>query len=201
MTRSKTIGTLAFVAAIAGAGMGLYLTFMTPEVSDDRWSYPQTATHFAWMQVGFMLQHIPLILGLLAATVAVGPSRVGRTGWFVGIAGMVALTVNEGLAILPRHQASDSALAGTIGALYGVGTLLIAVGLMIGGMGAVKAGIWRKAESWLLFLLGGWLLVPALPVLIFWSLEPSRIVLSMWMLLFAGLGWALVRRSSRVTDA
>lgn len=199
MSTRSAIGLATVVAGLAGVIMGLSLAFMTPEVADDRWSYPQTATHFTWMQLGFVIQHIPCIVALLAATVAVGRSRTGRISWYGGIAGMALLTVNEGFAIAARNQPSDSALATTIDSLYGVATLLIAIGLVAGGLAATRAGIWSKPESWLLVLLGAWLLVPTLPVLLIWPQETSRIVLSLWMVFFATLGVVITRRS-RVRD-
>ena len=194
--RLRGIGVAAVVAGVAGAVMGLFLAFMAPEVTDDRWSYPLTPTHFTWMQIGFVVQHIPCVLALLAATVAVGQTTKGRIAWYVGVAGMALLTMNEALAILARDEATASALAGTIGAIYGFCSLLIAIGLMVGGAAAVRAGIWGKPESWLLFILGAWMLVPAVPVLIIWPLEPSRIVLSIWVLLFAALGVVITRKDA-----
>lgn len=196
MTPARSIGIAAVVAGVVGAVMGLSLALMTPEVTEDRWSYPQSPTHFTWMQIGFVVQHIPCVLALVAATVAVGRSTTGRISWYVGIAGMALLTVNEGLAVVARNQATDSPLAATIGGIYGLGTLLTAIGLMVGGMAAVRARIWGRPAAWLLFFLGAWLLVPTLPVLIMWPLEPSRIVLSLWVLLFAALGVVIMRRSS-----
>jgi len=174
------------------------LAFIDPAVASDRWSYPQSPTAFAWTQSWFVVQHIPLILGLVAATPAIGASRVGRIGWFGGVAGMVILTVNEALAILPRNDGTDSSLVGAIEGIYGIGTLLIAVGLMIGGAAAVRARIWTKAEAWLLFALGAWLLVPTLPAL-FLSFLGARLTITGWMLLFALFGWVLMRKDSSVT--
>jgi hypothetical protein len=196
MTRRSLVGPAAVLASLAGVVMGLSLAFMSPEVAADRWSYPQTPTHFTWMQIGFVIQHIPCILALAAATCAVGRSRTGRIGWYVGIAGMALLTINEGLAITARDQASDSPLASIIGSLYGVGTLMIAIGLMVGGVAAIRARIWSKAEGFLMFALGAWLLVPTLPVLIIWPNEPSRIVLSLWVMGFGALGIVITRRAT-----
>lgn len=196
---TRTVGILGIGAGLLGAASGLYLAFMDPSVADDRWSYPQSPTAFAWTQSWFALQHLPLILGLAAATPAVGSSRAGRTGWYTGLVGMVLLTVNEALAVLARDDAADSSRAGVIGTIYGISTLLIAVGLMIGGAAAVRARVWAKAEAWLLFGLGAWLLVPTLPAL-FLSFVGARLAISGWMLLFAILGWVLVRKGSTTAD-
>ena len=197
MTSTKTLGVLCAGAALLGAASGLYLAFIDPAVASDRWSYPQSPTAFAWTQSWFVVQHIPLILGLVAATPAIGASRVGRIGWFGGVAGMVILTVNEALAILPRNDGTDSSLVGAIEGIYGIGTLLIAVGLMIGGAAAVRARLWTKAEAWLLFALGAWL-VATLPAL-FLSFLGARLAITGWMLLFALFGWVLMRKDSLVT--
>jgi hypothetical protein len=110
---------------------------------------------------------------------------------------MVILTVNEALAILPRNDGTDSSLVGAIEGIYGIGTLLIAVGLMIGGAAAVRARLWTKAEAWLLFALGAWL-VATLPAL-FLSFLGARLAITGWMLLFALFGWVLMRKDSLVT--
>lgn len=191
---SKLIGALCLVAALLGVASGLYLAFVDPAVADDRWSYPQSPTEFAWTQAWFVVQHIPLILGLVVARVAVGSSRVGRAGWWVGVAGMVLLTVNEALAILARDDAMDSSLASTIGGIYGAATLLVAVGLMVGGAAAIRAGVWERPEAWVLFVLGAWLLIPTMPALIL-SFVGARLAIAGWMLLFAVLGWVLMRKA------
>jgi hypothetical protein len=188
---------LCTVAALLGAVSGLVLAFMDPSVADDRWSYPQSAGAFAATQSWFVVQHIPLLLGLVAAVPAIGASRVGRWGWFVGCAGMVILTLTEALAILPRDEAADSSLVGTIEAIYGAGTLLIALGLMVGGAAAIRARVWSRFEAWVLFALGAWLIFPTLPMLSL-SFMGARLSITGWMLLFAVLGWVLVRRSSSV---
>lgn len=196
-SRIEWAGIACLVGSLLGAAGGTYLALRTPLVGDDMWTYPQRAGgEFATTQTLFAITHIGMILGLIALwwCGAVPPNRLGRIGHAVAVSGMVVLTINELLAIIPAGQARDSSTAGTIGAIYGIGTILIGLGLIAAGIAAVRDGLWSGWERWLPLVLGIWLFVPTMPAL-FIEGDVARLALTGWALLFAVLGWVLWHRN------
>jgi hypothetical protein len=208
-SRTELAGIACLVAGLFGAATAIYLAFRSPLVGEDMWTYPQRAGgEFATTQTIFALVHIGMILGLLALRWcgAVPATRLGRIGHVVAVAGMAGLAINELLAISAAGQASDSAAAGTIGAIYGFVTTMIGLGMIIAGIAVVRDGVWSGWQRWLPLVMGIWLFIPTMPAL-FVEGDVARIALGIWALLFALLGWVLWRgnptaasRETRSTD-
>jgi hypothetical protein len=188
-------GMACLAAGLLGAASGLYLALRTPLVSEDMWTYPQRAGgEYATTQSIFALVHIGMILGLLALRWcgAVPATRLGRIGHVMAVAGMAGLTVNEFLAISVAGQAADSTAAGRVGAIYGVVSIMIGLGMILAGIAVVRDGVWSGWRRWLPLVTGIWLFIPTMPAL-FLEGDVARISLGIWALLFALLGWALLR--------
>ena len=151
---------------------------------------------FAITQTLFAITHVGMILGLIAlrGCGAVPPGRLGRVGLLVAVSGMVVLTVNELLAIIPAGQSTGSRAAGTVGAIYGLATILMGLGMVMAGIAVLRGGVWSGWERWLPLVLGIWLFVPTMPAL-FTDGDVARVALAGWALLFALLGWVLWRRN------
>ena len=169
---------------------------ISPAVGDDQWSYPLTPTGFTWIQVWFAVQHAGLVLGLLAVWSAgvVGRSGLGRSGHVLAVGGMVGLTLTELAAIVARHDDMDTTRVAVLGAVYGVVSVAAGIGLVLEGVAAMREGVWEGWQRWLLLVTGVWVFVPMMPALAM-SFFGARLAITGWMLLFAALGWALVRSS------
>lgn len=172
-------------------------------ISEERYSYPFTETGYVVAQLSFFLQHLPLIAGLilLLDLPPVRASRTARAGIGAGVAGMVLLALMELVAISAAGEATDSSRAELVNGLYGVPTILIGVGLLVGGSALLRskpASI--DTPRWVplvVALLGAWVFVPLLPA-IMGPHEAGRLAIGGWMLLFAALGWGLrVGRTAR----
>ena len=195
--RMEIAGLACFVAGLLGAAGGIYLALRTPLVGEDMWTYPQRAGgEFATTQTIFAVTHLGMILGLLALRWcgAVPHDRLGRIGHVVAVSGMALLTINELVAIRVAGEATDSASAGTVGALYGVAAIMIGLGMIAAGIAAVRDGEWYGWQRWLPLVLGIWLFVPTMPAL-FLEGDVARLALAGWALLFAVLGWVLWRHN------
>jgi hypothetical protein len=196
-TRATTFGWWCLVAGLLGAVSGLYLAGVSPAVGDDQWSYPLTPTSFTWIQVWFVIQHVGLVLGLVAvwSTGVVGRSGRARLGHVLAVGGMVGLTLTELAAIAARHDDVDTTRVALLGAAYGVVSIASGVGLVLEGLAALKERVWTGWRRSLLLVTGVWVFVPMIPALAL-SFLGARLAITGWMLLFAAMGWALVRPSS-----
>lgn len=196
--RIEMAGLACLVAGLLGAAGGIYLALRTPLVGEDMWTYPQRAGgEFATTQTVFAVTHLGMILGLLALWWCGGVphNRLGRIGHVVAVPGMALLMINELVSISAAGQDKDSAAAGTVGALYGVATIMIGLGMITAGIAAVRDGEWSGWQRWLPLVLGIWLFVPTMPALLLEG-DIARLALMSWSLLFAALGWALWRHTS-----
>ena len=196
--RIEMAGLACLFAGLLGAAGGIYLALRTPLVGENMWTYPQrVGGEFATTQTIFAVTHLGLILGLLALwwCGAVPRNRFGRIGNVVAVSGMALLTINELVAISVAGQAKDSAAAGTVGAIYGVASIMIGLGMIAAGVAALRDGEWSGWQRWLPLVLGIWLFVPTMPALVIEG-DIARLALTGWSLLFAALGWVLWRHDS-----
>lgn len=194
-------GAVCLIAALAGAASGVYLAVMDPDVSIERFSYPQSPGEFAAIQVFFVVQHLGLLLGLLALsrTSAVPHTRLGLIGTYGAAVGMIALTVMEAVAITARDAAMDSTAVTVIGAGYGLVSFGLGVTLVAAGIAIVRAGVWQGWRRWVVLASGVWVFFPMFPALATMT-DGARLAISGWMLLFAALGAALMRDPSPRAD-
>lgn len=191
-------GLIGFAAGVLGALSALLLLVWPPQVAVNLVSYPFTTTGFYVAQAWFFLQHLGLLLalGALARSGAVGRSRVARTGAWAAVAGMVVLTFAELLAMRYATWDDDAAYAGLMGTAYGASVNVIGLGLLIAGVGVLRAGVWSGWRRWLTLAIG----IAAFAVVtpgMFGGFVIARLAIGFWMLLFGALGWALYVESRR----
>jgi hypothetical protein len=193
----RRAGAVCLVAALAGAAGGIYLAAMDPDVSTDRFSYPQGGGEFATIQVFFVVQHLGLLLGLLALarTSAVPRTRLGLVGTYGAAVAMAALAVMEAVAIAARDVDVDSTTASVVGAGYGVVSTTLGVTLVAAGIAIVRAGVWQGWPRWVVLAMGVWVFFPMFPALATMT-DGARLAIAGWMVLFAALGAALMRDAS-----
>lgn len=189
---TRTAGLVCMFAGILGAASGVFLALVPPAVERGRYSYPLDATGHALIQAWFVVQHVGLVVGLVALwrSGAVGDGRVGRVGYLGALWGMVLLTVTEAVAIGAASMTAPTPLTGALAAGYGISTTLTGVGLVLAGIAVVRSGRWHGPLRWLPLAMGIWVFVPMFPALAI-SFVAARYAISAWMLMFAVLGWAL----------
>lgn len=190
-------GWICLWAGLLGAASGLYLAVIDPAVSSEQWSYPQSTGAFALTQTWFALQHLGLLVGLigLGRSGALGEARWARRANNVAVAGMGALAVTELVAIWPADHAVDATLPVVLGGVYGLISTVLGVALTVAGAGVLRARAWTGWVRWVPLALGIWVFVPMFPAMAL-SFVGARLSISGWMVLFALLGWALVRSTA-----
>ena len=138
----------AFIAGAAGttiAGVLIQtLVIPTTNVTDERWSYPWEAGPFVAVSLLYVILHV-----LVAAGVAVvgrigvaGTSRPARRGITLAIVGTLTLTAGEIAGLPIRNALTDDTSAQLVGAVFGLGVLLSAIGFLMVGIATLRAGVW-----------------------------------------------------------
>ncbi len=197
----KTAGLLCLVGAVIDVISALVTAFIPPAVSFDRFSYPYTPTGFLLAQLVFMSNHVLLLVGILglARSGAAGTGLLGRVGVWISLVGMAALTLCEVWAMTFATSPYPGPGTDVLHTSYGAASILIGVGLVLAGVAVARAGEWTGWRRFVPLICGVAVFVIVIPG-VFGPFLAGRLVLAIWMLMFAALGWALYTRA-RVSEA
>lgn len=190
----RAAGWACLIAGLLGVASGIALAVVDPVVEAGQWSYPQSVGAFTLTQLWFAIQHVGLLVGIVALgrSGAAGARRRTRVATQAAVIAMAALALTELIAILPAEDPADSGFVLALGGLYGVVTAVLGVSMTVVGIEVVRAGVWRGWARWVPLAVGVWVFVPMFP-LMSTSFLGARLSISGWMLLFALLGAALLR--------
>jgi hypothetical protein len=136
------------VGATATAIGGLVVqTVVEPAttVSDGMWSYPFSSAALVPMSILGAILHVLVFIAVLgfARSGLAGASRGAHIGLFLALAGTALLFVGELASIPVRDQRVDDTGAAIVGAIFGIGGLLSAIGFIATGVATARAGLWR----------------------------------------------------------
>ncbi len=194
----KMAGLLCLVGAVIGAIGGLVTGFIPPAVSSDWYSYPYSPTGFLLAQLVFMLNHVLLFVGLLglARSGAAGSGFLGRAGVWISLIGLATLTLCEIGAMTLATSLYPSPGTGFLDTSFGIASTLIGLGLTLAGVAVVKANEWTGWRRFIVLICGAAVFVIVIPGILGPFLV-ARLALTVWMLMFAALGWALYTQDTR----
>jgi hypothetical protein len=165
---------LAGACAVTGGALTaisgiLVQTVVMPgsDVPDDQWSYPWSASALVPVSAVYATFHVLIFLALLGLA---GSGLAGRAGPRLALIGTALLFVGELASIPIAGQTIDRPGPSLVGALFGVGTLISAIGFLVAGTAAVRAGRWHGWTRWtplatgvVLLAVTGLAMTPALP--------------------------------------
>lgn len=186
----RRAGRTTLWAGVLGAGSGLLLAFMPTTIEPTQWSYPLSPAGHAVAQTWFAIQHIPLVLGIWGLASWIGEHS--QIGYRLAAGGLVALTALELIAIIPADQPLDATFPVVLGGLYGIVSISIGVGTIMLGRDTLRSNRIEGPFRFVPLVAGIWVFVPMLPALAL-SFLAARLTITIWMLLFAALGWMLSR--------
>jgi hypothetical protein len=156
MISIRTAGTLgiagAAVSALSAAGVA-FIVQPASDVSDEMWSYPWSSDALVAVSIVYTLLHVLVAVGLVGLR---RTGAAGRVGPLVAIAGTVVLTAAELLSIPIAAQRLDDTGPGLVGALFGLGTVVSAVGLLIAGVVTIRRRGWNGWRRYAALATGIW---------------------------------------------
>jgi hypothetical protein len=190
-------GLVAVIAGLSGPVLSAALLLWPEQVAKGPVHYPFTTSMFTAAQVFFFVHHWGLVIGLIALvrSGALGSSRVARIGGWIAVVGMLGLTFAELNTIRYADWDFEKANAGLVGATYGVTTNLIGLGLLLAGVGVLRAKVWIGWYRWIPLAIGIATFVELTPGM-FAGFVIARLAIGLWLFLFALLGFGL-RSSAR----
>jgi hypothetical protein len=151
-------------ACAVGAALTVVLAATTQAVQTDtdipthQWSYPwwsQAAVLFYLLAAGGQALLAVGIVGLRRRGV-VGASRAGSLGLAAALAGTVLLVIGELASIPIRHELVDDGWPRVVESVFGVGTVLTAVGFLLAGAATMRSGVWRDWRRFTPLAVGIW---------------------------------------------
>lgn len=192
-TGNRLAGLLCMAGGILGALGGIVMALVPPAVPQDRFSYPYTPAGFVVTELVFALSHALVLVGVvgIARSGALGTGRTGHLAAWVAAAGWAALTLCEFAALTFSDSAYPTEQTGLLDTGYGVSTLLIGVGMVVMGLAVRRAGVWTGWRRHVTLASGAAVFVLVLPVVFSGNFVLGRLVLVLWLLVVAAMGYAL----------
>ena len=191
-------GAWCAAAGLVGAAQAALVLAWPKQVSVDRFSYPFTSTGYVVAQATFALQHVPLAIGVaaLGGLPAVRASRAARIGVIGAVVGLALLALLEVIAMSAYGDGQQSSYGKLVENTYAVPVLLAGCGLTLAGIALLRRAraVWTEARwmPWLVLMLGVYVFFPLSPA-ISGSFAAGRLAIGGWMLLYAALGYGLMR--------
>ena len=191
--RIRTGGAVCAVGglALAAGAVATQIAQASTSVSDQLWRYPwgsRTAV-INWVIWGSM--EALVLVGVLAwrRSGAAGSGRAARVGLPLAAIGAALIVVGHFASIPVRNQTIHDTGAQFVGGIFGVGTVLSAVGLVLAGWATLQAGVWRDWRRLVPLAIG--VVTVALIGLQFTKALPTGV--AVYSLGFAALGVALMQ--------
>jgi hypothetical protein len=173
-TALRRAGTIGAVGGALTALAGLWVQAVVQPastVSDQMWSYPWSPSALGPVSLLYAVFHGLVLFGLFgfARSGLAGPGRGARVGTTFALTGSALLVVGELASIPFADQRVDAIGPELAGAIFGVATLLSAVGFLVTGITTLQARQWQGWRRFTPLATGIWLIVmiglPATPVL------------------------------------
>jgi hypothetical protein len=128
-------------------------------VSDDQLSYPWSGATAVATSILWGSAQILFTIGLivLAQSPAI-TTRWGRRGAVVAVVGSLLYTLAHAVSAVAHDASMDDASGMVVVTLFGVGTILVAVGLLVAGVDVARSRVWSDWRRFTPVALGGWML-------------------------------------------
>ncbi|MDH4076873.1 MAG: hypothetical protein OEW29_13125, partial [Acidimicrobiia bacterium] len=169
MTRTgKTVGlgvwsglALAVAGTVFADGAVLTTAYRgSSPVSDEQLSFPWGGATAVATSVVWGSAQILFTIGLIvfSRSPAITNTR-GRRGALVAVAGSILYTVAHAVSVVAHDAKMDDAPAMVALTLFGLGTILVAAGMLVAGIDVARSRVWSGWRRFSPAVLGAWMLV------------------------------------------
>jgi hypothetical protein len=195
-SRLRTYGAACAASGVLGVIAGL----LTPVLYDsavpsNQWSYPLSTTTQWVLSLGLAIMHVLSAMGFLGVLRArpYGEHRAAAATLRIAVAGFAILSIAELLSGAIGAQDVDSVSATWVGTLFGVASLMTALGGLVAGTVIVRTNRWTGTGAWMVLASGVVMLVLVTPANVTGNLAFRTVALTLWSLTFVPLGRTLTR--------
>lgn len=174
--------------------IGTFTLAYPPSVDSTTWGYPfQPVVHIV-VSILLVISHLLKAYGFVGLSFLDGATRVTRWSLLVAVLGFVVVAVCEGISAALVGVPIDSAAAVNLNNAYGVGSMLLAIPSMIGGIAIIRRRLLDGFGRWSVFLSGAFMVFVVTPVLIMGRAWPAYLALTGWSIFYIWIGVALGRK-------
>ncbi|MFT3872328.1 MAG: hypothetical protein QM714_06715 [Nocardioides sp.] len=201
-TSTRSLGLACAASGVLAAPLAVLAGIRIGDVSDTQWSYPHPTGLFLAEALLLVVVHLLQAAGFIGALrlEAAGNSGVGRLALWAGVVGLLGLSVAELWSGLIGGKANDSSIATTVSTVFGITSMVFALGAIVGGIAVVRAGVWRGPWKWTILATGVAIIALVTPANISGSLPFRQIALLIWSVLFIPLGLDIARGLARQAE-
>jgi hypothetical protein len=189
-SRLRIYGAACAASGVMGVIAGLVTLLYDPAVPSDQWSYPFSTTTQWLVSIGLAITHALTALGFLGVLRArpYGEHRAAAATLRIAVAGFVLLSIAEVLSGAIGARDLDSTSATWVGTVFGVASLMTAVGGLVAGAVIVRTRRWTGTSAWMVLASGVVMLVLVTPANVSGDQVFRTIALVLWSLTFVPLG-------------
>lgn len=149
----------AGVILLDGVALTAAYRSSAPPVSHDKFSYPWHGATAVATSVLWGLAQAFLVVGLTVfARHASDLGRAARIGSRLAIAGGALFVTAHAVSAIAYDANTDDPTAVVVGILFGLATVLMAIGLLIAGTAVRRSGRWTARASLAPLGLGAWMI-------------------------------------------
>ena len=149
-------------ACIAGAaiqavsGVVTQVVAASTDVSDEVWSYPWTGSAFTTVSLIWGAGQVLLLIGVLGLrrSGATGPTGAARAGLTAAVIGTALILVGQLASIPVADDFLDDTGPQLLGGVFGLGSVLTAVGMVLAGIAALQTGRWTGWRRYTVLAVG-----------------------------------------------
>lgn len=154
MNRNLSVAGLIGAAVTTLTGIAVEAVVKpASDVSDKLWSYPWSSDAFVPVSIGYAVLHLLVLLGMVALYRAT-TTRAGRVGAAIAAGGTLVLLIAELASIPIADQRLDDTGPQVVGASFGLGVALTAIGLLVAGIAVLR--LWTGWQRYAALVAGIW---------------------------------------------
>jgi hypothetical protein len=138
--------------------VGTQVAQASTDVSKDQWSYPWSSGTSITVYLVAAVSQLLLVVGVLGlrrSGVAATTNTATLALW-AAFAGTALIVIGQVASILIRDEMVHDSWPHVVEAVFGVGTVLSAVGFLLAGKATIRAGVWHDWRRFTPLAVGAW---------------------------------------------
>ena len=184
---------MLILTGIFSTVVGLFTLSYPPSIGSDVWGYPFHPVTHVIVSIVLVIVHLMKAYGFIGLSGLNGANQLTRWSLLVAALGFVVVAVCEGISATLVGVPMNSPAAVNLNNGYGIGSMLLAIPSMIGGIPIIRKRLLVGFGRWSVFLSGAFMVFVVTPALFLGRDWPSYLALTVWSLFYLWIGLALRR--------
>lgn len=187
------------LSGVLSVAVGLLTFAYPPAIADTHWGHPFPQGVHVAVAVVLLVAHALTAHGFVGLARLPG-GRVVTGSMLAAAVGFGVVAVCEGISATLWGTSMVAAAAANLESGYGVGSMLLAVASVVGGVVIVRRRLLPGIGRWSVLLSGLFMILVVTPALFTGRGDPAYLALTGWSLFFIWIGIALARRAPMPAD-